>query len=95
MIDQKGPPQPAGQDPEGASRARNGHSTALFAAKCQSFLDNVIAGLEQTGLWDDPILADGPGISAGPPKTGRGMLCPFTGSDRLEWRISTTWACSG
>jgi hypothetical protein len=32
-----------------ARRARNGHSTALFADECQSFLDNVIAGLEQTG----------------------------------------------
>jgi hypothetical protein len=25
--------------------ARNGHTTALFADECQSFLDNVIAGL--------------------------------------------------
>ena len=46
--------QPAGQNPEGAPRARNGHSTALFAAECQSFLDNVIAGLGQTGSWHDP-----------------------------------------
>jgi hypothetical protein len=41
--------QPAGQNPEGAPRARNGHSTALFADECQSFVDNVIAGLGQTG----------------------------------------------
>src|SRR5262249_16909241 len=46
--------QPAGQDPEGASRARNGHSTALFVAECQSFLDNVIARLGQTGSWNNP-----------------------------------------
>ena len=39
--------QPAGQDPEGEWRARNSRTTALFAAECQSFLDNVIAGLEQ------------------------------------------------
>ena len=31
------------------SRARNGHTTALFADECQSFLDNVIAGLGHTG----------------------------------------------
>ena len=45
------PPRPCsrrGRIPK-ASRARNGHTTALFAAECQSFLDNVIAGLEQTG----------------------------------------------
>jgi len=41
--------QPADQDPEGAWRARNGYSTALFMDECQSFLDNVIAGLGQTG----------------------------------------------
>jgi hypothetical protein len=46
--------QPAGQDPEGVSRALNGHSTALFAAECQSFLDNVIARLGQTGSWNNP-----------------------------------------
>ena len=28
---------------------RNGHTTALFADECQSFLDNVIAGLGQIG----------------------------------------------
>jgi Transposase IS116/IS110/IS902 family len=50
--------QPAGQDPE-ARRARDGHSTALFAAECQSFLDNVIAGLGQIGSWNNPHLPAG------------------------------------
>jgi hypothetical protein len=45
--------QPAGQDPEDASGARNGHSTALFAYECQSFLDNVIASLGRHGPWND------------------------------------------
>jgi hypothetical protein len=35
--------QPAGQDPE-ACAVPDGHTTALFADECQSFLDNVIAG---------------------------------------------------
>src|SRR5262249_13632393 len=42
------PPRPCsrrGRVPEDASRARNGHSTALFSNECQSFLDNVIASL--------------------------------------------------
>jgi hypothetical protein len=39
--------------PDG-SRARNGHTTAPFAGERQSFLDNVIAGLGQTGAWNDP-----------------------------------------
>src|SRR5262249_49826907 len=51
--------KPAGQDHEGASRARNGHSTALFADECQSFLDNVIARLGQTGSWNNPHLPAG------------------------------------
>jgi len=45
------PPRPCsrrGRIPR-ARRARNGHSTALFANECQSFLDNVIAGFRQTG----------------------------------------------
>jgi len=45
--------QPAGQGSRGATRARNGHTTALFASECQSFLDNVIAGFGQTGSWHD------------------------------------------
>jgi hypothetical protein len=47
--------QPAGQDPEDALRARNAHSTALFAYECQSFLDNLIAGLGRSGAWNDPV----------------------------------------
>jgi hypothetical protein len=49
------PPQPhlghaaGGAGSRGATRARNVHTTALFAAECQSFLDNVIAGSRQTG----------------------------------------------
>jgi hypothetical protein len=53
------PPQPrvghaaSGAGSPGGSRARNGHSTALFTCECQSFLDNVIAGLGQIGAWND------------------------------------------
>ena len=31
---------------------RNDRSTALFTYECQSFLDNVIAGLGQIGAWN-------------------------------------------
>src|SRR5262245_45608888 len=54
------PPQPhlghaaGGAGSRVARRARNGHSTALFANECQSFLDNVIARLGQFGAWDNP-----------------------------------------
>jgi hypothetical protein len=46
--------------------ARNGHTTALFADECQSFLDNVIAGLAQIGSWKDPRIGSQgrPGRSA-------------------------------
>jgi hypothetical protein len=44
---------PAGQDP--GTRLCNlvepSHTTALLAPKCQSFLDNLIAGFSQNGLW--------------------------------------------
>jgi hypothetical protein len=30
------------------------HTTALLAPKCQSFLDNLIAGFSQNGSWNDP-----------------------------------------
>jgi hypothetical protein len=59
------PPQPRlGHKAGGAGfprtrRARNGHSTALFANECQSFLDNVIARLGQTGSWNNPHLPAG------------------------------------
>jgi hypothetical protein len=45
------PPQPhlghaaGGAGSRGTLGARNGHTTALFAGECQSFLDNLIAGL--------------------------------------------------
>ena len=58
------PPQPhlghaaGGAGSRGAPRARNGHTTALFAYECQSFLDNVIAGLGQIGAWNDPRSVD-------------------------------------
>src|SRR5438046_10103655 len=38
----------------GAPCARNRHTTALFAYECQSFLDNLIAGLGEIGAWNDP-----------------------------------------
>src|SRR5207244_9916887 len=53
------PPQPhlghaaGGAGSRGATRARNRHTTALFAYECQSFLDNVIAGLGEIGAWND------------------------------------------
>jgi len=55
--------QPAGQDPKARPGAGNGHSTAPFADKRQSFLDNVMAGLGQIGAWDDPATST-PAISA-------------------------------
>jgi hypothetical protein len=54
------PPQPhhghaaGGAGSRGAPRSRNGLTTAPFACECQSFLDNVIAGLAQIGAWNDP-----------------------------------------
>ena len=45
--------QPAGQDPKALRAPGTSHSTALFAAECQSFLDNVIAGLGQIRVWND------------------------------------------
>jgi len=57
--------------------ARNGHTTALFADECQSFLDNVIAGLGQIGSWKDPRIGSQgrPGRSA----TARITNSPWTG----------------
>src|SRR5262249_9234172 len=55
------PPRPCsrrGRIPR-AWRARTGHSTVLFAVECQSFLDNVIARLGQTGSWNNPHLPAG------------------------------------
>src|SRR5262249_31566112 len=42
-------PKAGGAESRGRAAPGNGHSTALFAYECQSFLDNVIAALEQTG----------------------------------------------
>jgi hypothetical protein len=41
------PPRPCSRRGRirGTLGARNGHTTALFAGECQSFLDNLIAGL--------------------------------------------------
>src|SRR5204863_9333228 len=66
------PPRPhlghaaGGAGSRGARGARNGHTTALFTDECQSFLDNVIAGLGQIGSWKDPRIGsqDRPGRSA-------------------------------
>src|SRR5271166_3368528 len=43
--------QPAGQDPE--ARPAPGTVTVPLC-ECQSFLDNVMAGLGQIGAWSDP-----------------------------------------
>jgi hypothetical protein len=54
------PPRPhlgdvaGGAGSRGATRARNGRTTALFATECQSFLDNVIARFGQNGSCNDP-----------------------------------------
>src|SRR5260221_8316564 len=73
--DRPPPPQPhvghaaGGAGSRGAARARNGHTTALFATKCQSFLDNVIASLAQVGAWNDlpatptPLTIPGPDMA--------------------------------
>src|SRR5262249_18474591 len=37
-----------------ARRARDGHTTALFANECQSFLDKVIASLGRVGSRNNP-----------------------------------------
>jgi hypothetical protein len=39
--------EPAGQDPRAHKEPRTDQSTALFEEECQSFLDNLIAGLGQ------------------------------------------------
>jgi hypothetical protein len=40
--------EPAGQDPRARQEPGTEQSTALFAGNCQSFLDNLIAGLGQS-----------------------------------------------
>ena len=49
--------QPAGQDPE--ARLVPGTVTVPLCSRpeCQSFLDNVIAGLGQIGAWNDPRIS--------------------------------------
>src|SRR5256885_17247565 len=49
--------RPAGQDLGAPSAPGIDDTSAPIAAECQSFLDNVIAGLRQTGAWDDPAVA--------------------------------------
>jgi hypothetical protein len=46
--------EPAGQDSEMLIAARNRHSTAPFAPKCQSFLDNLPVGFGAKGSASDP-----------------------------------------
>ena len=92
--------QPAGQDPEGASRARNGHSTALFADKCQSFLENVIAQFDgMTNADRTPACA---GSQEAPPSTSEtehlrkpaDLFCYDNFSDRTVKCLSqTTFVC--
>jgi hypothetical protein len=47
--------KPAGQDSRNEARPprRASHTTALLAPKCQSFLDNLIAGFSQNGSCND------------------------------------------
>ena len=73
--------QPAGQDPEARVGARNGHTTALFADECQSFLDNVIAGLGQIGSWKDPRI----GSQDRPGRSVSARIYEFA-MDTLGWR---------
>src|SRR5271157_1875573 len=54
------PPKPhlghvaGGAGSRSAPGARSGHSTARFADECQSFLDNVMAGLGRIGACNNP-----------------------------------------
>src|SRR5271165_6604361 len=62
LVQRHAPPPPkphfgraaGGAGSRSAPGARNGHSTAPFADECQSFLDNVMAGLGRIGAWNDP-----------------------------------------
>jgi hypothetical protein len=47
--------RPAGQDSEMLIAAQNGHSTALFAPECQSFLDNLRAGFGAKESANDSV----------------------------------------
>jgi hypothetical protein len=52
------PPRPSGRRgriPERAMSPGTDHTTALLADECQSFLDNLIAGLGQMRSWNDPM----------------------------------------
>jgi hypothetical protein len=55
--------EPAGQDSEMPIAARNVHSTAPFAPECQSFLDNLPAGLGQKDQQMIPPSAISPGAA--------------------------------
>jgi hypothetical protein len=77
--------EPAGQDPEAPSGARNGHTTALFTDESQSFLDNLIAGFAPSGSCNDPALGNrcssgqkGPEAAGAYAETkwGRGTVSP-------------------
>src|SRR5262245_35445923 len=46
--------EPAGQDPGMRLLTGTGHTSALFARKSQSFLDNVIAGFRPARSSGDP-----------------------------------------
>ena len=77
--------QPAGQDPEAAPGARNGHSTAPFADECQSFLDNVMAGLGRIGAWNYPNLDPGEHARCHPNLRFQSVLAaPYRWSSRLR-----------
>src|SRR3954470_12074986 len=58
--------QPAGQDPEACVVPGTVTLPLCVRTKCQSFLDNVIAGLGQIGSWKDPRIGSQgrPGRSA-------------------------------
>src|SRR5271165_6942260 len=62
LVQRHAPPPPkphlghaagGGRIPKRARR-RNGHSTAPFADECQSFLDNLMAGLGRIGACNNP-----------------------------------------
>jgi hypothetical protein len=47
--------KPAGRDPGAQKRAGSKHSSAPITAKCQSFLDNLVAQIARNRARDDPM----------------------------------------
>ena len=65
------------------------HSSALLAEGCQLFLDNVIADLEQTRSWNDPIFAAVSAMSSATRQRAKraGVNLPLAKAD-----VTAAWA---